>query len=301
MPIPTFTLDQLLVLDAIARTGSFASAARELHRVPSAVSYSVKTLEDCLGVDLFDRTGRTAVLNSAGRSLLTEAREIIDSATRLQRLSAQMRGGWEAELHVVMDGIFPMTAVTRVLRKFAPEDIPTRIRLDVEHQEGVPERFFSDRADIMLITDFEDDTGSLDRTPLPNLGMVLVVSCDHVLAGQKRLSRADLSQYLDLVVKDSSSKWAAMPRPAYLHSTQVVHLSDFNTKKAALLEGAGFGWVPTHLVRDELADGRLVLVDLVDGNDWTYKTWLVTRRDDASGRASALFCDAVQAALHQII
>ena len=45
-----WTLDQIVVLDAIERTGSFAAAAQELHRVPSAISYSVRTVEEVLGV-----------------------------------------------------------------------------------------------------------------------------------------------------------------------------------------------------------------------------------------------------------
>ena len=73
---PPVTLDQLIVLDAVAREGSFAAAAQVLHRVPSAVSYAIKGLEDALGVSLFDRTGRIAVLTPAGRRLLGEAREV---------------------------------------------------------------------------------------------------------------------------------------------------------------------------------------------------------------------------------
>lgn len=44
-----FTLDQLLALDAIARTGTFAGAADELHKAPSAISYLVQGLESASG------------------------------------------------------------------------------------------------------------------------------------------------------------------------------------------------------------------------------------------------------------
>ena len=48
------TLDALAVLDAIDRQGSFAAAAEELHRVPSAMTYAVQKLEADLDVLLFD-------------------------------------------------------------------------------------------------------------------------------------------------------------------------------------------------------------------------------------------------------
>jgi hypothetical protein len=60
MPATKLSLDALLVLDAIARKGSFAAAAEELHRVPSAITYTVQKLEQDLDVQLFDRSGHRA-------------------------------------------------------------------------------------------------------------------------------------------------------------------------------------------------------------------------------------------------
>ena len=74
------SLDHLLVIDAIVRRGSFAAAAAELHRVPSAVTYSVNKLEQDLGVQIFDRSGHRARLTDAGRELLREGRELLQSA-----------------------------------------------------------------------------------------------------------------------------------------------------------------------------------------------------------------------------
>ena len=57
---PPISLEQLQILETIARRGSFASAARALGKVPSALSYSVRKLEEELDVLLFDRRGRIA-------------------------------------------------------------------------------------------------------------------------------------------------------------------------------------------------------------------------------------------------
>jgi DNA-binding transcriptional LysR family regulator len=58
------------MMDAIARNGSFASAARELGRVPSALTYGVRRLEGCLDVLLFDRKSGQARLTAAGQAEL---------------------------------------------------------------------------------------------------------------------------------------------------------------------------------------------------------------------------------------
>ena len=73
------TIDALRVLDAIDRRGSFAGAASELFRVPSAISYTVQKLEEDLDVAIFDRTGHRAALTSAGRYLLREGRALLEA------------------------------------------------------------------------------------------------------------------------------------------------------------------------------------------------------------------------------
>ena len=65
-------LDALRTLDAIARRGSFAAAAEELHKVPSAISYVVGKLERDLSFEIFDRGGHRAELTAAGQLLLDE-------------------------------------------------------------------------------------------------------------------------------------------------------------------------------------------------------------------------------------
>jgi DNA-binding transcriptional LysR family regulator len=72
-----FTLDQLVALDAIARGGSFAAAARELNKVPSAITYLKQELESSLGVELFERKGRGVVITPAGGRLLAAARDTL--------------------------------------------------------------------------------------------------------------------------------------------------------------------------------------------------------------------------------
>src|SRR3989442_10527945 len=57
---------------AVARSGSLASAAGQLHLTPSAISHGLKGLETDLGCRLFDRVGKRLVLNQAGEQLLAQ-------------------------------------------------------------------------------------------------------------------------------------------------------------------------------------------------------------------------------------
>ncbi len=74
----------LEVIDAVARTGSFSGAADELHRVPSAISYTVKQIEEWLAVPLFERRHRDVVLTEAGAIFIKQSRSVIKKNDRYQ-------------------------------------------------------------------------------------------------------------------------------------------------------------------------------------------------------------------------
>ncbi len=292
---PPVTLDQLIVLDAVAREGSFAAAAQVLHRVPSAVSYAIKGLEDALGVSLFDRTGRIAVLTPAGRRLLGEAREVLSRVSTVEQLASQLRGDWEPELHVVVDGALPLAPVLDALETLSRPEIPTRIRLDVEYQEGVAERFEADRAHVALHLGFDpgDDTTPFVVHPLSELPFDLVVAAQHPLAGRENPPRDLVSQYAEIIVRDSSSRYYRSPKRSFLGSQHVLYVGDFHTKRIALLAGGGFGWCPRHLIGDDLARGRLVPLTVEGRASWTYQPRLMHRRGTLLGRAARAFVAAV--------
>ena len=77
------SLEALEVIDAIARKGSFAAAAESLFKVPSALTYTVRKLEEDLGVSLFNRSGHRATLTEAGAELLNEGRNLLNAASEL--------------------------------------------------------------------------------------------------------------------------------------------------------------------------------------------------------------------------
>lgn len=71
------SLRNLQILTAVARKGSFAAAADHLGLTQSAISLQIKNLEEELGVQLFERTGRSPKLNANGRLVLERAQEIL--------------------------------------------------------------------------------------------------------------------------------------------------------------------------------------------------------------------------------
>src|SRR5688500_13935578 len=96
------TPDALVMVDTIARTGSFAAAARELGKVPSALTYSVRQLEDALDVLLFDRRSRQARLTAAGEALLDEGRRLLGEMDAVANRVRRVAAGWEGRLTIAV-------------------------------------------------------------------------------------------------------------------------------------------------------------------------------------------------------
>src|SRR3954464_11079944 len=126
------SLDALQVMDAIDRKGSFEAAADELHRVPSAITSSVKQLEEGLGIALFDRRGHRAVLTDAGKELLSEGRRLLRAAADLECRVQQVAKGWEAELRIAVDTIVGIDKLYGIIEEFYRERTGTRLRISSE-------------------------------------------------------------------------------------------------------------------------------------------------------------------------
>ena len=123
------TLDALRTLDAIDRRRSFAAAAEELFRVPSAISYTVNKLERDLGVALFDRSRRKSELTPIGRLVLEQGRQILIATEELTALAKRAAEGWEVELRICIDSVLDCAPVYDLIEAFQEIQPRTEVRL----------------------------------------------------------------------------------------------------------------------------------------------------------------------------
>lgn len=285
-------LEALHVLDTVATEGSFAKAAAKLNRAQSAVSYQIRKLETALKVRLFNREGYRARLTPAGESLLAEGRALLAQARRVEALAESFKKGWEPRLEVVLDGILPMDPIMDALKAMADARIPTRIQVKVDFLGGVQERFEEDGADLMLVMDFRRGPGLTARA-LPEVERVLVAGADHTLVGLGEVTLSDLRSFVELTIQDSSPGRATDFTSRLFGGERVFYLSDFQTKRQALLKGLGFGWMPAHLVAGDLASGAMRELVFAGGSRSRFTPYLVHPADRPLGRAGRALEEAL--------
>ena len=260
------SLEALQVIDAIARRGSFAAAAQELHRVPSAVTYSVRQLEDGLGVALFDRGGHRAVLTAAGQELLEEGRRLLEAASDLECRVQQVARGWESELRIAVDTVLALERLYPVVASFFAEGTGTRVRLSREVLGGTWDALASGRADLAVGASGEFPAGRHFATrPLGRIDMVFVAAPSHPLAGEPQpVPMAKVRAHRAVSVADSSR--LLPPRTAGLLSGQdALTVPTLQDKLDAHVAGLGVGFLPRPLAAREAAAGRLVILEVEGG------------------------------------
>src|SRR3979409_421173 len=131
------TLDQLRTFIAAVDEGSFSAAGRKRRRAQSVVSQTLANLEAQLGVKLFDRSARYPQLTDEGRSLLVDARSVVDTIDGFKARARAMREGLEPELAVAMDVMYPMERLIRAATHSRETYPHTPLRLHVEALGGV--------------------------------------------------------------------------------------------------------------------------------------------------------------------
>ena len=258
-------LEALQVLDAIARRGSFAGAAAELHRVPSAITYQVQKLEQDLDALLFDRRGHRAQLTAAGRELLLEGRELLRSAGELEHRIKRIATGWEPELRIAVDTIIPSSALHPLLDRFYRDcaqhgPARTRLRLSNEVLSGTWEALLEGRADLAIGAPGDAAAGAGVRTRrLGEVTMVFAVAPGHPLArAAEPIGAATLRAQRIVAIADSSR--TGPPRTVgFVEGQDSLTVPDMPAKLAAQRAGLGCGWLPRFLAAPEAAAGRLVI------------------------------------------
>jgi DNA-binding transcriptional LysR family regulator len=257
------SLDQLRTFITAVEEGSFSAAARKLRRVQSVVSHTVSSLEEQLGVTLFDRSDRYPRLTPQGLALLADARGIIEGIEGFKARAKGMAAGLEAELSVVVDVMFPIEAIANAAQQFRLTYPNVPLRLYVEALGAAFTPVLDGRCGLGVVGSLPITPSSLSREPLTSIKLVMVAAHNHPLASfDGMIPRQELLKHVQLVLTDRSDLSAG--RELGVISPLTWRLADLFAKHAFLLQGLGWGGMPAHTVEQDVAHGRLKVLSMED-------------------------------------
>ncbi len=254
------TINELHAFCACARTGSATRAAGELNLTQSAVSRSLGTLEDRLGVRLFHRVKQRLVLSEAGRAFRREADSILAELGQAA-MTVMAFGGHANVLRLAVLPTFAKIWLTPRLKDFrarAPDvtfDIVSR--LEAVDFDADPFDAAIQRADMR--------PADAEMVPLMDEQLV-VVAAPGLLEGPDgrggELADGELARLPLLQQTTRPSLWLDWFRDAGIDARSVLRgdrFEHFDMVISAAISGLGVALVPQVLAEAELAAGRLVL------------------------------------------
>ena len=292
---PQIALDHWRALIAVVDAGGYAQAAQALFKSQSAVTYAVQKIESQLSLRAFEIQGRKAVLTPTGQMLYRRALALVGEAADLEQAAHRLSAGWEAEIHLAVEILFPTRVVLDSLARFGEESPRTRIELVESVLGGTSEALLTGQADLAICP--QVPPGFLGD-PLLQVSVVAVAHRDHALHRLGReLSLRDLADHRHVVVRDSGAKRDR--KAVSVEVDQRWTVSTVASSIQAVSLGHGFAWLPGAQIADELASGWLKPLPLREGGERLVTLYLVLADPDFAGpgvrRLAQILRDAANA------
>ncbi|SMH50638.1 LysR family transcriptional regulator [Maritimibacter sp. HL-12] len=292
-PIITPTIQQLRLLEAVARHHSITRAAEEVHLTQPSVSMQVRTLEEKIGMPLTEQVGRTLHLTRAGEIVTAAAREIL---ARLAEMEAGLEDldrevGGRLSVAVVSTAKYFMPQLLGSFKRRFPKVEP---RLQITNRETLLARMGANADDLYIIGRLpEEEAQSVIAEPFLENVIAFVARPDHPLVGQKAIPLARIARQ-DLLNREpgSGTRLAVERLCAAAGVTLRTHMEfdDSEAIKQGVVSGLGIASLSLHTVRHELASGELAVLD-VQGFPLRRRWFAVHRKGKRLSNAAERFLD----------
>jgi DNA-binding transcriptional LysR family regulator len=249
------TLDQIDVLRKIMSEGSFRAASQKLNRAQSAVSYAVRSLEQELGFQLFTRDQYRPQLTAQGRAFLKQSEDLWGQFQELLSLTEFLRLGHEPQIRIGVSALWPFSKLAQALGDLKKAFPKTEIKI-FQEVLSADQLLLDHQVDILLGTVF-NESELLITQELFSVGMIPVCGPQFELARFRGAAKVDdLKKHTQIILRSTSNY---KPRSAGIFNpANTISVDDFLSKKELLLSNLGWGFMPEHLIENELKKKRLV-------------------------------------------
>ncbi len=253
------TFDQVIVFHKIVESGSFKSAAAQLHKTQPAISLAIKKLEEEMEVDLFDRSGYRPELTAHGKAFYERSFKVLQGMSELEGLSNSFKKLEEPEVFISVDGISPLPKLLHILKNFGDKYPNTKLNLGFDILSETERKVLSKEAQIG-ITHFIGDKNVFEIVPITTVKMLPVMSRE-LYKERKVKNQNDLKEIDQIVIGDKNPRGASF---GLLDEGKKWRINEGNFKRDIILAGLGWGHLPDHTIDREIAEKKLVVLDFQD-------------------------------------
>lgn len=273
------TLRQLRALSVVARSGSYTAAAASIGVTQPAVSLQIQTLQERLGLPLFERANGRLVPTEAGNLLAALSQSIETLVAETERQLAAMRAGQGGQVSIgaVSTAKYFVPFIISAFQQAHPN---IEVRLVIGNRGEVLSLIRSNQLDLAIMGRPPDDL-ILESQTLGNHPHVIICAPGHHLAGKASVDVATLGAETFLVREPGSGTRTLMERYFADHGLLPrigMEIASNETIKQAVMAGLGMAFISGHVIAAEVADRRIAIVK-VEGLP-LLREWFVIRRPE---------------------
>lgn len=258
------TFDEIEAFVQVTVAGGLTGAARALHRSQPAISRRIDELEQHVGVELFERVGRTIELTEAGRVLLPLAEMVLAAMRDFENTAAGLRSSPAVHIRVAIVGTLADTLVVDALKAFRSRFGPGALSLQTASSTHVSALVRRGAVDVGVRYHIEPDE-RLCTTQLGNERLLLVIPDSHpVKAGRVRDLRAfENDAWLAFPPRREEGPTGTHARltrdlvAAGLRDPRFAFVDSLTAQKRLVEAGFGIALLPEPSIREEVERGRL--------------------------------------------
>jgi len=265
--------------------GGFQNASKILFRSRSALSVSLKNLEQEMGFSIFTREHYRLTLTDYGKRFYQEARKLVKNADELASLGQYFAQGNEPEIRITVNAICPLESIVPLLHEFELEYPMAKIIFRAVNGPNLIENLFKegDEADIVL-TDIHSSDPHVERIYWQTIQFVPVMAASFPLAKKiGQIQKTDLLPYRQIIIHTKEHEY---------FDYWVVN--NFSLKKQFVLNGIGWGMLPKFQIKEELEAGLLLPFSTPLVKTLSLPIWLARRPDRTIGPLTQILWKKMQ-------
>lgn len=277
-----FNSEMVAVFLAVMDTGSFSAAARQLGRVPSAISMAIANLEAELALELFDRSGREPKPTAQALALEPQARLLIAQLQQLNTQALELSQGLETRLTLVIAPELQSTPWVRPLQVLAREYPSLEVQVVTAPQTDALRLLHDGGAQLALVFQRPSADGRESFQEVGRETLVAVIARQHPLlqelSPEGRLSDTRLRPIRQVMVGSRSQDDTNNPGgPFCITSEHYWRVDHPESALQMVLSGLGWAWLPRAFVQPYINGQMLVelpIANFTNGEElWIDLVW----------------------------
>jgi DNA-binding transcriptional LysR family regulator len=257
------TIQQMEAVISLVEEGSFSRAAKKMHLTQPALTKNIKSVEDCLGLRVVNRSNAGITLTAEGHVIFNYARRIIKLRNEAREKIVQMQGNTGGEIYIGASTIPATYILPSALSLFRKKYDNVRVHVQTADSEETMNMVLAGEVEIGLI-----GKKPLNKKLLSDLlwkdRLVLAVSLNHPWCKKKSITLEELAQEPFILREKGSATRDVLE--FYLKEHKTVSLAQFNicselgsseAVKEAIIAGLGVSILSLHAIKRELLQGLL--------------------------------------------